>query len=84
MEHRKTEVLGEKPVQVPLCPPQIPHGPTRDRNRASAVRGLATNRLGYGTASDWTLHTDYFVGFLRALSIKFSPQIFFLGAFAKL
>jgi hypothetical protein len=23
--HRKTEVLGEKPVPVPLCPPQIPH-----------------------------------------------------------
>jgi hypothetical protein len=31
----KTEVLGEKPVPVPLCPPQIPRGPTR----ASAVRG---------------------------------------------
>jgi hypothetical protein len=26
----KTEVLGEEPVPVPLCPPQIPHGPTRD------------------------------------------------------
>jgi hypothetical protein len=25
----KTEVLGEKPIPVPLCPPQIPHGPTR-------------------------------------------------------
>jgi hypothetical protein len=24
---------------VPLCPPQIPHGPTRDRTRASTVRG---------------------------------------------
>jgi hypothetical protein len=24
----KTEELGEKPVLVPLCPPQIPHGPT--------------------------------------------------------
>jgi hypothetical protein len=31
----KTEELGEKPVPVPLCPPQIPHG----LNRASAVRG---------------------------------------------
>jgi hypothetical protein len=31
----KTEVLGENPVPMPLCPPQIPHGPTR----ASAVRG---------------------------------------------
>jgi hypothetical protein len=24
----ETEVLGEKPVPVPLCPPQIPHGLT--------------------------------------------------------
>jgi hypothetical protein len=36
----KTEVLGEKPVPVPLCPPQIPHGLARDRTRASAVEGL--------------------------------------------
>jgi hypothetical protein len=35
----KTEVLGEKPVPVPLCPPQIPHGLTRDRTRFSAVTG---------------------------------------------
>jgi hypothetical protein len=35
----KTEKLGEKPVQVPLRPPQIPHGLTRDRTRASAVGG---------------------------------------------
>ena len=36
---RGTEVLGESPVPVPLCPPQVPHGPTRDRARASAMRG---------------------------------------------
>jgi hypothetical protein len=35
----KTEALGKKPVPVPLCPPQIPHGLTRDRTRASEVRG---------------------------------------------
>jgi hypothetical protein len=35
----KTEVLGEKPVPVPLCPPEIPHGLNRDRTRASAVGG---------------------------------------------
>jgi hypothetical protein len=29
----KTEVLGEKPVPVQFCPPQIPHGLTRDRTR---------------------------------------------------
>ena len=34
----KTEVLGQKPVPVPLYPPQIPHGLTQDRNRASTVR----------------------------------------------
>jgi hypothetical protein len=34
----KTEVLGEKPVPVPLCPPQISPGLTRDRTRVSAVR----------------------------------------------
>jgi hypothetical protein len=36
---RKTEVLAEKTVPVPLCPPQIPHRLTRNRTRASAVRG---------------------------------------------
>jgi hypothetical protein len=36
---RKTEVLGEKPVPVPLCPIQIPHGRTRDEARTSAVGG---------------------------------------------
>jgi hypothetical protein len=35
----KGEELGEKPVPVPLCTPQIPHGLTRARTRPSAVRG---------------------------------------------
>jgi hypothetical protein len=35
----KTEVLREKPDPVPLCPPKIPHGLTRDRTRASMVGG---------------------------------------------
>jgi hypothetical protein len=35
---RKTKELGEKPVPVPLSPPQIPHGLTWTRSRASAVR----------------------------------------------
>jgi hypothetical protein len=45
MEHRwneidrETEVLGERPVPVPLCPPKNPHGLTRVRTRAFAVRG---------------------------------------------
>jgi hypothetical protein len=35
----ENRVLGEKPVLVPRFPPQIPHGMTRDRTRASAVGG---------------------------------------------
>jgi len=31
----KTEVLGEKPVPFPLCPPQISHGLAWDRTQAS-------------------------------------------------
>jgi hypothetical protein len=34
----ETEELGEKSVPVPLCPPQTPHGLTRARTLASAVR----------------------------------------------
>jgi len=33
----KTEALGETPVPVPLCPPQIPHGLAWDRNRTAAA-----------------------------------------------
>jgi hypothetical protein len=45
----KTEELGEKPVPVPLCPPQIPHS---DPSTNSGLRGdtPATNRLSHGTA----------------------------------
>ena len=35
---RKTDVLGMKPLTVPICLPQIPHGVGWDRARASAVR----------------------------------------------
>jgi hypothetical protein len=34
----KPEGLGGKPVPVPLCPPQIPHGLPWERTRAAAVR----------------------------------------------
>jgi hypothetical protein len=40
---RGKQELGGKPVSVPLCPPQVPHGLTRARTRASVV----TNRLSY-------------------------------------
>jgi hypothetical protein len=42
----KTEILWEKPILVPLCPPQIPHGLTRDWTR---VGRPATNRRSHGT-----------------------------------
>jgi hypothetical protein len=37
----KTEVLGEKPVTVPLCLPQITHGLTRDRTRRLTAWAMA-------------------------------------------
>jgi hypothetical protein len=40
----------EKPVPVPLCPPQIPHGLTRDRTRGLRGGRPVTNRLSRGTA----------------------------------
>jgi hypothetical protein len=35
----KSKNSQEKPIPVPLCPPQIPHGPTRSRTQPSVVRG---------------------------------------------
>jgi len=32
----KNQSFGEKPVSVPLCPPQNPHGLVWNRNRASS------------------------------------------------
>jgi hypothetical protein len=34
----KTEGIGEKPLPVPLCPPQIPHGLPWERTGTSAAR----------------------------------------------
>jgi hypothetical protein len=42
--------LGEKPVPVSLCPPQISHGLTRDRTPGLRGERPATNRLSHGTA----------------------------------
>jgi len=36
------EVMGEKFVPVPLCPPQIPHGLTWNYTQASALAGRRT------------------------------------------
>jgi hypothetical protein len=41
--------LGEKPVPVSLCPPQISHGLTRGSNPGLSGKRPATNRLSHGT-----------------------------------
>jgi hypothetical protein len=38
IDRGKSKYSGRKPVPVSLCPPQIPHGLTRDRTRPCAVR----------------------------------------------
>ena len=38
----ETEVLGEKPVPVPLCPQQIPQGLTRGRTRDKSTMSAQT------------------------------------------
>jgi hypothetical protein len=49
----KTEELGEKPVPVPLCPPQIPHRLNRDRTRPSAVGGRRLTAWAMARPSSW-------------------------------
>jgi hypothetical protein len=46
----ETEELGEKPVPVPHCPPQVPHGLTSGKNTGFGGEMPATNRLSHGTA----------------------------------
>jgi hypothetical protein len=42
--------LGEKPVPVPLCPPQISHRLDLGSNQGLRGERPATNRLSHGTA----------------------------------
>jgi hypothetical protein len=42
--------LGEKPVPVPLCPPQTPHGLDLGSNPGLRGERPATNHLSHGTA----------------------------------
>jgi hypothetical protein len=37
-DRKKTEVRGEKPIPVPVCPSQIPHELAWNKNRAYALR----------------------------------------------
>ena len=45
----QTEIHGGQSVILSICPPQLSHGPGRNRTQASA-RKLATNRLSHGRA----------------------------------
>jgi hypothetical protein len=36
----ENHILGEKPVTVPVLPPQIPHITNWDRTRSFVVRGM--------------------------------------------
>jgi hypothetical protein len=76
----KTEVLGKKPVPVPLCPPQIPHGLTW----ASAVRGRRLTAWATARSLPQQLLKNHFL----SRKVKKPTSHFyicpFLGAFAKL
>ena len=67
-------IRGQKAASVPLCPPQIPHGPTRNRTRVFADEKPATNRLSHGTAgNNVTKNTNYIAHYelcrLRVLQV---------------
>jgi hypothetical protein len=57
--------LGEKPVPVPLCPPQISHGLDPGSNPGLRVERPATNRLSHGTALlEGFLLSKFYVGII--------------------
>jgi hypothetical protein len=77
MEHRWNEIdrgklkySGEKPVPVPLCRPQILHGLTRVRTRASAVR----DRLLTALATAWPKTTPLF-NYIMDYGLPDSPMV---------
>jgi hypothetical protein len=68
MEHRWNETdrgkpknSGKKPVPVPLCPPQIPHGLTPGSNPGLRGGRSAANRLSIGTAHSCSIYKINFV-----------------------
>jgi hypothetical protein len=63
--------LGEKPVPVPLCPPQISHGLIRDRTRAFAVRGRRLTAWAMGRQfSDFKVTLFFSMGNCRSRSTR--------------
>jgi hypothetical protein len=71
----KSRQLGEKPVPVPVCPPQISHGLTLRGERP------ATNRLSYGTAlcSDYNSDTSLQVSVTQKLYVTYFLVTFRTG-----
>jgi hypothetical protein len=65
----KTEVSGEKPVPMPLCPPQILHGLTRDRTRASMVGGQWLTAW----AMAWPIRPTYSNGTVHWTAVVWIP-----------
>jgi hypothetical protein len=63
----KTEELGEKPVPVPLRPPQIPHGLTR----VSAVRGRRLTTWAMARPSGNRFHAHTAFTFVQATYLRF-------------
>jgi hypothetical protein len=66
----------EKPVPVPLCPPQIPHGLTRARTRASAMRG---RRL-----TTWAMARPKLITLQRGVSHYTDSENMFFPVFLKI
>jgi hypothetical protein len=99
MEHqcnkidRENRQLGEKPVPVPLCPPQISHGLDLglNRDRTPGLRGErpTINRLSHGTAKLYFIVTlfscqalSYFPTFRHNFLLK--PESLKLALYFKL
>jgi len=51
----------KKPVPLPLCPPQIPHGMAWDHTRALIVRGwqLTAWAMAHPSIMETSLHTEF-------------------------
>jgi hypothetical protein len=78
----KTEVLWDKPVSVPLCPPQIPHGLTPGSNPGLGGERPATNRLSHRTTT--TVRVSYTRVFReKCASVANVSRCIFVLAFMK-
>jgi hypothetical protein len=74
----ETRQLGEKPVPVPLCPPQTPTWTDPRSNPGFRSERPATNRLSHGTAlPTWIILMNRVIvqdSYLRILAGFFTPQ----------